>query len=90
MQTTSKKVLLLYDNPKLKSSCAVVFSLYDDNGDHGIRQANTTAQALTQCWHLGALHEAINMLHRAIWLTSYQPGGKVVAFTIDFITFFTL
>ncbi len=37
---------------------------------------------------IAALHEATNMLHWAMCLTLYLPGGMVVAITIDSVTFY--
>jgi hypothetical protein len=65
----------------------VFLSYNDNNDDHGIRQANTT-QALIRWQCLGASHEATDKLHWAMCLTPYEPGGKVIAFAVDFIKFF--
>ena len=35
-----------------------------------------------------ALHEATNMLHRAMCLVPYLPGGMVVEITVDSISFY--
>ena len=37
---------------------------------------------------IAALHEATNMLHWAMCLTLYLPGGMVVAIAIDSVTFY--
>jgi hypothetical protein len=70
-----------------KSCVLFVFSHNGNGDDHGVRRANT-AQAHTQWWHLVALHEATDTLHRAMCLTSYLPGGMVVAITVDSVTFY--
>jgi hypothetical protein len=54
--------------------------------DHGSRRGYT-AQALTQFWHLVALHEAMDALHQAMRTTPYRSGGmaiKIVVFLPDF------
>jgi hypothetical protein len=53
----------------------------DDDDDHGVRRANT-ARALARWRRLGALHEATDMLHRAMCLALYCPGGMVIAFIL--------
>jgi hypothetical protein len=35
---------------------------------------------------LVASHEATDMLHRAMWLAPYLPGGMVVAIAVESIT----
>jgi hypothetical protein len=55
----------------------VVFSLDDDDDNHGVRRANTV-QALARWQRLGASHEATNKLNRAMCLAPYQPHGMVV------------
>jgi len=35
-----------------------------------------------------ASHEATDMLHRAMWLAPYLPGGMVVEIAVDSITFY--
>jgi len=61
---------------------------HDGGGDdHGVRRADT-AQAHARWWHIVASHEATNMLHRAMCLAAYLPGGMVVAIAVDSITFY--
>ena len=69
-----------------KSSCVLCFCPADDDGDHGIRRANT-AQALARWRHLGASREATKMFRRAMWLAPYYPGGMVVRFVVKSATF---
>ncbi len=64
-----------------------MFLSYDDDDNHGVRRADT-AQALARWWRFGASHEAINMLHRAMCLAPYQIGSMVIAFAVEFVTFF--
>ena len=52
-----------------------------DSDDHGIRRADT-ARAHARWWHIVALHEATDMLHWAMCLTLYLPGGMVVAIAV--------
>jgi hypothetical protein len=33
------------------------------------------------------MHEATNTLQRAMCVAPYQPGGKVIAFAVDFASF---
>ncbi len=64
-----------------------MFSHDGDGYDHGVCRADT-ARALTRWRHLAAYHEATYMLHRAMCLPWYQPGGMVVASAVDIITFY--
>ncbi len=64
-----------------------MFSSDDDDDNHGNRLADT-AQALALWRRLGASHEATKPLHWSKWLASYQPRGMVVAFVVDYITFY--
>jgi hypothetical protein len=59
----------------------------DDDDDNGVRRANT-AQALARWRRLGASHEATDTLYQAMCLTPYQPHGMVVAFVVDYVTFY--
>jgi hypothetical protein len=61
--------------------------LDDEDVDHGICRADT-ARALAWWQRLGASTEATDMLHWVMCLEPYPPGGMVVAFTINFITYF--
>ncbi len=59
---------------------------HDGNGDdHGVCRADT-AQAHARGRHLLASHEAIDTLYRVTCLTSYLPGGMVVAIAVESIT----
>jgi hypothetical protein len=61
-------------------------SSHDGGGnDHGVYPANT-GRALAPWRHKAASHEATNMLHQAMYLAPYLPGGIVFAFTIDSVT----
>jgi hypothetical protein len=72
----------------IRNSATTWFLLCDDDGDyHDVLRADTE-RALTWWWRLGALHEATNKIHWSMCLTPYQPGGMVITFIIDFITFF--
>ena len=62
-----------------------MFSLDGNGHDHGVRQADT-ARAHVQWQHIVALHEATDMLHRAMWLAPYLPGGMVVAIAVESVT----
>ncbi len=62
-----------------------MFSQDGDGDDHGVRRADT-AQAHAQWQHIVALHEATDMLHRAMCLASYLPGGMVAAIAVESIT----
>ena len=70
-----------------KSSCVLCICCDDDDDDHGVRQANT-AQALARWWHLGALHEATDTLHRSMCLALYCPVGMVIGFVLKSVTFY--
>jgi hypothetical protein len=59
----------------------------DDDDDHDVRRANT-ARALAPWRRLRALHEATDTLHRAMCLAPYQPHGMVIAFVVDYDTFY--
>ncbi len=59
----------------------------DDENDHGVHLANT-AQALARWRHLGASHEATEMLHWEMCLASYQLGSMVVGFVVNRVTFY--
>ena len=61
---------------------------HDDNDDdYGVRRANT-ARALARWRRLGASHEATDTLHREMCLTPYCPVGMVIAFVVDYVTFY--
>jgi hypothetical protein len=64
-----------------------VFSHDGDGDDHGVRRADT-ARAYARWQHIVALHEATDMLHRAMCLVPYLPGGMVVAIAVNFVTFY--
>ena len=59
----------------------------EDDDDHCVRQADT-ARALARWRLLGALHEATNMLHRAMCLAPYCPVGMVVAIAVEYVIFY--
>ena len=56
-----------------------------DGDDHGVRRADT-ARAHAQWWLIVASHEATDMLHRAMCLAPYLPGGMVVAIAVESVT----
>jgi hypothetical protein len=60
---------------------------HDDDDDHGVRWADTE-RALAQWRRLGASHEATDTLNRAMCLAPYFPVGMVIAFVVDYITFY--
>ena len=64
----------------------LVFCVFDDD-NHGVHRADT-AQALARLRRLVASHEATKPLHRVMWLVSYETRGMVVAFIVDYITFY--
>jgi hypothetical protein len=57
--------------------------------DHVGCQGNT-ACALAQWRHLVALHEAKDVLHRAMCIAPYPPGGMVIKIAVDLVTFFVI
>ncbi len=57
--------------------------------DHGGRRGNT-AQALAQWWHLVALHEATDALHRGMRIAPYRPGGMAIEIVVDLPAFFVI
>jgi hypothetical protein len=57
--------------------------------NHGGRRGNT-ACALAQWWHLVALHEDKDVLHRAMHIVLYPPGGMVIEIVVDLATFFVI
>ena len=72
----------------LAKSCVFCCVLTNGDGDdHGVLHADT-GRALTRWRRLGVLHEATNMLHWAMCLTPYQPHGMVVAFVVNYVTFY--
>ena len=64
-----------------------MFSSDDDDDDHGVRRADT-ARALARWRRLVASHEATDMLHRAMCLTTYCPVGMVIAFAVECVKFY--
>jgi hypothetical protein len=46
------------------------------------------AQAHARWRHIVALYEATDMLHRAMCLAPYLPGGMVFAIAVDSVTFY--
>jgi hypothetical protein len=57
--------------------------------NHGSRRGNT-ACALAQWRHLVTLYEAKDVLHRAVRIVPYPPGGMVIKIVIDLATFFVI
>jgi hypothetical protein len=53
---------------------------------HGGHWGNV-ARALTRWWHLVALHEATNALHRAMRIAPYRPGGMAIEIVVDLPAF---
>jgi hypothetical protein len=70
-----------------KSSCVLCIRRDDDDDDHGIRRANM-ARALARWRRLRASHEATDTLHRVMCLAPYCPVGMVIAFVVDYVTFY--
>jgi hypothetical protein len=60
-----------------------VFNVF---GHHGSRWGNMV-QALAQWWHLVALHEATDVLHRAMRPASYCRICMAIEFTSTFPAF---
>jgi hypothetical protein len=54
--------------------------------NHGGRRGNA-AYALAQWWHLVASHEANDVLHWAMCITLYPPGGMVIKIVVDLVHF---
>ncbi len=79
----SKKVR--YTLAKCCVLCCVLTN--GDGDDHGVCQADM-ARALARWRCLGALHEATDTLHRAMCLAPYCPVGMVIAFVVDYVTFY--
>jgi hypothetical protein len=70
----------------LAKTCVLCCVSHNGGGnDHGIRRADT-ARAHARWWHIVALHEATDTLHRAMCLAQYLPGGMVVAIAIESVT----
>ncbi len=66
--------------------CVVFRVSHNGNGDdHGVHRADT-ARAHALWWHIVALHEATNTLHRAMYLALYLPGGMVVVIAAESVT----
>jgi hypothetical protein len=57
--------------------------------DHGSRWGNT-AWALARWWHLVALHEAMDVLHQAMSIAPYRPGGMAIKIVINLPAFFVI
>jgi hypothetical protein len=62
-----------------------VFFHFTNIDNHGNHQGNTE-QAPTRWWCLVALHEATDVLHPAICITLYCPGGMVIKIVIKSVT----
>ena len=70
----------------LAKSCVLCCVSHNGDGnDHGVRRADT-ARAHAQWRYLVASHEATDMLHRAMCLALYLPGGMVVAIAVESVT----
>ena len=59
----------------------------DDDDEHVVRRADT-ARALARWRRLGASHEATDTLYQAMCLAPYCPVGMVIAFIVDYVTFY--
>jgi hypothetical protein len=57
--------------------------------DHGGPWGNV-AWALTQWWHLVALHEAMDALHWAMCIAPYCPGGMAIKIVVNLPAFFVI
>jgi hypothetical protein len=57
--------------------------------DHGGRRGNT-ARALAQWQHLVALHEATDVLHWAMRIVPYCPGGMAIEIIVNLPAFFVI
>jgi len=57
--------------------------------DHGGRQGNTV-QAIARWRHLVALHEATNVLHQAMLIAPYCPGGMAIEIVVNLPAFFVI
>jgi hypothetical protein len=57
--------------------------------DHGGRQGNTV-RALAQWRHLVALHESMDVLHRAMRIAPYCPGGMVINIVVNLPAIFVI
>jgi hypothetical protein len=66
-----------------------VFFVSFEMVNHGGRRGNT-ACALAQWRHLVALHEAKDVLHQAMHIAQYPPGGMVIEIVVDLATFFVI
>jgi hypothetical protein len=57
--------------------------------NHGGGQGNT-AWALARWRHLVALHEATDVLHRAMRIAPYHPGGMAINIVVNLPAFFVI
>jgi hypothetical protein len=48
------------------------------------------AWALARWWHLVALHEATDALHRVMHIAPYHPGGMAIKIVINMPAFFVI
>jgi hypothetical protein len=48
------------------------------------------ARALTRWWHLVALHEATDALHRGMRIAPYCPGSMEIKFVVNLLAFFAM
>ena len=70
----------------LAKSCVLCCVSHNGDGDdHGVRWADT-ARAHARWRRPVASHEALIVLHRAMCLAPYLPGGMVVAIAVESVT----
>ncbi len=84
-------ISLMYDTPMLLSPChvdiapspATSTSNKKQNGHIGMSHLSLLAAILTRWWHLVAFQKALNLLHRAMCVVTYQR----IAMAINLATF---
>ena len=76
---------------KLGKSCVllVLFIFLFKIVNHGGRRGNT-ARGLARWRHLVALHEATDVLHRAMRIAPYHPGGMAINIVVNLPYFFLI
>jgi hypothetical protein len=57
-----------------------------DGDDHGVRRADTARAHARWRYLVASQHEATDMLHRAMCLAPYLPGGMVVEIAVESAT----
>jgi hypothetical protein len=57
--------------------------------DHGGRPGNTS-RTLAQRWHLVASYEATDVLHWAMRIAPYHPGGMEIIIIVTLPAFFVI